>query len=78
MLNDKFFADLKKTFIESQRRDLPEGRSRAERRAEARELALPADRRCPECEKVIIASRRWVIDRETGYACCLKCHRASL
>ena len=44
------------------------GRSRAERRAEARESQLPQDRRCPSCGEVKMESRRWVVSA-TGVVC---------
>lgn len=50
-----------------------EGRSRSERRAEARRASLPDDRVCPGCGEVKVDSRRWVVIGDE--ALCLSCHR---
>lgn len=48
-------------------------RSRKDRRKDRRLKALPADMRCPQCNKVVLESRRWVITDEGSL--CLSCHR---
>lgn len=52
-----------------------EGRPLAERRAEAREAALPADRVCPLCRALKLKSRQWVVTKEGPI--CLSCHRSN-
>jgi hypothetical protein len=65
----KRLADLKRTQedieryekLEKKRAQEPVGRTRAERKRDQREAALPADRTCPTCGKVKLKSRQWVI-----------------
>jgi hypothetical protein len=73
----KYFADLRATLDEASAdvKQRFEGRPRAERRREARERLLPADRRCPRCGVVVLESRRWVV--VDGVAICLRCWRTA-
>ena len=53
-----------------------EGRPRAQRRAEARAKLLPTDRRCPECQQIVVNSRSWVV--KDGVVICRSCYYTEL
>lgn len=78
---DKSFEDLKRTLEESKKViqdniiDQPERKSRKARRKEQRSYDLPKDRRCPDCGKLKLKSRQWVVVEDEDIKTCLSCYR---
>lgn len=60
--------------IAEKAKDRPQGRSRKERRAAAREAKLPDSRKCPICEQIKLDSRQWVV-KNVASPICLGCFR---
>lgn len=79
----KELADIKRTVLAQQRaealekrRAQTEGKSKSQRRAEARLARLPKDLVCPACERRVLKSRQWVLDKDLQHtAICLSCYR---
>lgn len=46
---------------------------RSDVRREARLAALPATRKCPLCELIVLSSRSWVVARDLSSAMCRSC-----
>lgn len=80
---DRTFADAAETLdavkqaerFEDNIIDAPEKKSRAARRRSARNYDLPKDRKCPDCGKVKLRSRQWVVIPDEDIKTCLSCYR---
>lgn len=54
-----------------------EGRPRSVRRAEARKRLIPKDYTCPVCSTIVLNSRGWVLNSDSGPKC-RSCHYRGL
>lgn len=73
-LGRKAYADLKRHAEQLDKPERKAGKSRAERRAIAREQTLPANRTC-HCGRVVLVSRGWVVIKRQSICECLACYR---
>lgn len=73
---DRQAQKMLKQFAETGELYIPEpGRPRSERRQEAREEKLPADRRCKFCKEIKLKSRAWVVgENAVGCKSCFMKH----
>lgn len=72
---DKSFDNLRATLKELKRaqRAEREHKSRRTYRQAQRATGIPADRRCPDCGKIKLKSKQWVM--QDGIVTCLSCWR---
>lgn len=80
-MDRKFFRELRQNLNalrEAEEKELKaeaqEGADKAERRLKAKLAALPLDRHCPGCKKIILKNRSWVVLADNT-AVCLGCYR---